>query len=67
MKGSKCGFTVHDQEQICQKNRVHIFSDLEFGTDALTTGLKTQHRSTATARRNFCVTHHTSDLCIISI
>jgi len=32
MKGSKGAFTVHDQEQICQKNRVRIFSDLEFGT-----------------------------------
>ena len=40
MKGTKCGFTVHDQEQICQNNRdqVHIFSDLKFGIDALTTG-----------------------------
>ena len=38
MKGSKGGFTVHDQEQIYQNNRVHIFSDLEFGIDALTTG-----------------------------
>jgi hypothetical protein len=66
MKGTKCGFTVHDQEQICQKNRVHIFSDLGFG-NALTTGSKTQHRSKATARRNFCVTHHTSDLYIILI
>jgi len=40
MKGTKCGFTVHDQEQICQNNRdqVHIFSDLKFGIYALTTG-----------------------------
>ena len=40
MKGTKCGFTVHDQEQICQNNRdqVHIFSDLKIGIDALTTG-----------------------------
>jgi len=39
MKGSKGGFTVHDQEQIYQNNRVHIFSDLEFGIDAQTRGL----------------------------
>jgi hypothetical protein len=49
-KDTSVEFIVHDQEQICQnmfmtKNRfvkttdpVHIYSDLEFGIDAPTTG-----------------------------
>ena len=55
MKGSKCGFTFHDKEQICQNNRVHTFLDLEFGIDVPTTG-STQYKSTATAWRKLCFT-----------
>jgi len=57
MKGSKGGFTVHDQEQIYQNNRVHIFSDLEFGIDAPTTGSRLSLEAELQRRRNLFVTH----------
>jgi len=55
MKGSKGGFTVHDQEQIYQNNRVHIFSDLEFGIDAPTRG-STLNNKQSYIMEEFCFT-----------
>jgi len=55
MKGSKGGFTIHDQEQIYQNNRVHIFSDLEFGIDAPTRG-STLNKKHSYIMEEFCFT-----------
>jgi len=37
MKGTKCGFTVHDQEQITEIKYIY-FQFSKFGIDARTTG-----------------------------